>query len=86
MHELLMIVRNCAVHDPGCGRRVMRPGAIYNADENTARILVERGYAMRVVEPAPLFVDSTAAPGKPKKAKRRDSTDGSINDGTHNPS
>jgi hypothetical protein len=64
----------------------MRPGAIYNADENTARMLVERGYAMRVVEPAPLFVDSTAAPGKPKKAKRRDSTDGSINDGTHNPS
>lgn len=83
MHELLMILRNCAVHEEWVGRRMLRPGAIYNADEPTARRLVSAGYAMRVVEPAPLFVDASAPPRKPKRTGRKRATDGGISDGTH---
>lgn len=76
MHDLLMILRNCAIHEPGVGRRDLRPGAIINASEEVARTLVSKGYARHVVEPAPLFVDSTRPPDKPKKRSR--SNDGPI--------
>lgn len=85
MHELLMILKNCAVHEQWSGRRMLRPGAIINADEPTARRLVSTGYAMRVVEPAPLFVDASAPPRKPKRSSKR-ATDGGISDGTHDAS
>lgn len=70
MHDLLVILRNCAIHEPGVGRRDLRPGAIINANEAVARTLVSKGYARHVVEPAPLFVDSTRPPEKPKKKTR----------------
>lgn len=69
MHELLRIVRNISVFDPAIGRRDLRPGCIWNADEATASRLIAGGYAVRVIEPAPLFVDSTAATDKPKKRR-----------------
>jgi hypothetical protein len=70
MHDLLVILRNCAIHEPGTGRRDLRPGTIINASESVAKVLVSKGYARHVVEPAPLFVDSTRAPEKPKKKTR----------------
>lgn len=86
MHELLVILRNCAVHEEWTGRRILRPGAIINADEATARRLLSGGYAMRVVEPAPLFVDASAPPRKPKKNRNQRANDGGIGDGTHDAS
>lgn len=78
MHDLLMILRNCAIHENGVGRRDLRAGAIVNATPEVARKLIEKGYAKHVVKPAPLFVDSTRPPEKPKK-KPRD-TDGDRNE------
>jgi hypothetical protein len=84
MHELLVILQNCAVHEEWSGRRNLRPGAIYNADERTARWLLEKGFARRLVEPAPLFVDATAPRLKPKRGRKEGgSPDGGIRDGTH---
>ena len=62
MHDLLMILRNCAIHENGVGRRDLRAGAIVNATPEVARKLIEKGYAKHVVKPAPLFVDSTRPP------------------------
>jgi hypothetical protein len=86
MHELLVILRNCAVHEEWSGRRDLRPGTIYNADERTARWLLDRGFARRLVQPAPLFVDATAPPVKPKRITKKRETDGGISDGPHDPS
>jgi len=86
MHDLLIILKNCSVHEPWIGRRDLRPGAVLNADEATARRLIDAGYAMRAVEPAPLFVDSTAPPAKPTKKKKEPRTDGSSRDSTHDAS
>lgn len=73
MHELLTIIRNCAVHEEWSGRRELRPGAVYNADERTAKMLIERGFARRVIQPAPLFVDATAPAVKPTKRRKKES-------------
>jgi len=84
MHELLVILRNCAVHEEWSGRRDLRPGTLYNADERTARWLLVKGFARRLVQPAPLFVDATAPPTKPKRGRKKEgSSDGCIGDGTH---
>jgi hypothetical protein len=85
MHELLVILRNCAVHEEWSGRRDLRPGTIYNADERTARWLLDRGFARRLVQPAPLFVDATAPPVKPKRSTKKREPDGGISDGPHDP-
>jgi hypothetical protein len=75
MHDLLIILRNCAIHEPGVGRRDLRPGAIINAREDVARNLIAKGYAKHVVAPAPLFVDSTSPPERPKKKSRSNDDD-----------
>lgn len=72
MQDLLICVRNCAVFVPGSGRRELRPGTVFNADERTASRLVDGGYARRLVEPAPLFVDSTSPPRTPKRGKKKE--------------
>lgn len=72
MQDLLICVRNCAVFVPGSGRRELRPGTVFNADERTASRLVDGGYARRLVEPAPLFVDSTLPPRTPKRGKKKE--------------
>ncbi|NDF13230.1 MAG: hypothetical protein EB060_10520 [Proteobacteria bacterium] len=69
MHDLLKIVRNISVFDPKSGRRDLRPGTIWNCDEKTADRLVSGGFAVRMIEPAPLFVDSTTTPERPKKRR-----------------
>ena len=68
MHALLVVLRNCSIHEGG-RRRDLRPGTIINATEELARTLVSKGYARHVIEPAPLFVNSTDPPKKPKKEK-----------------
>ena len=78
MHHLLTIIRNVSVHEDFVGRRDLRPGAIYNADETTARRLIDGGYARLLVQPSPLFVDATTPPERPKKSRRRN--DGSSSD------
>jgi hypothetical protein len=45
---------------------------VFNADEATARRLVDGKYAQRLIEPAPLFVDSTAPPKESKRGKKKD--------------
>jgi hypothetical protein len=77
MHELLTILRNCAIYQEFVGRRDLRPGTLVNVDETTAERLVKSGYARRLVEPAPLFVDATKPPERPKKARKRGSDGGS---------
>ena len=72
MQDLLICLRNCAIFEPGTGRRSLRPGTVFNADEATARRLVEGKYAQRLIEPAPLFVDSTAPPKASKRWKKKD--------------
>jgi hypothetical protein len=67
MQDLLMCLRNCAVFVPGSGRRELRPGAVFNADGALADRLVDGGYAKRLIEPAPLFADSTRPPKAPKR-------------------
>jgi hypothetical protein len=67
--ELLICVRNCAVHQDGVGRRELRPGTTFNANATTAERLVSAGYARRLIEPAPLFADSTSTPKPPKKSR-----------------
>ena len=86
MQELLIILRNCCVHEPWVGRRSLRAGAIYNADDATARRLLDGGYARRAVQPAPLFVDATTPPVKPKKKGKEPRTDGRSSDSTHDAS
>lgn len=72
MQDLLICLRNCAVFVPGSGRRELRPGTVFNADESTATRLEQGGYAKRLIQPAPLFVDSTAAPKAPKRGKKKE--------------
>jgi hypothetical protein len=78
MHDILIVLRNCAIHENGVGRRDLRPGTIVNVTPDVAKILVSKGYARHVVEPAPLFVDSTRLIQTPKKKARR--ADGSSNE------
>lgn len=70
MPDLLVILKNCSVHEEWSGRRDLRAGTIYNADERTAKWLLERRFAKRLVEPAPLFVDATAPPRKPTRSRK----------------
>lgn len=70
MQDLLICERNVCVFVEGTGRRELRPGTVFNADEATAERLVSGGYARRLIKPAPLFVDSTAAPKAPKRGKK----------------
>lgn len=73
MQDLLICLRNCAVFEPGTGRRELRPGTVFNADDATARRLVDGKYAKRLIEPAPLFVDSTDPPKESKRGKKKES-------------
>lgn len=72
MQDLLICERNCCVFVPGSGRRELRPGTLFNADDITASRLVKDGYARRLVEPAPLFVDSTTPPKPPKRGRSKE--------------
>jgi hypothetical protein len=72
VQDLLICERNCAVFVAGSGRRDLRPGTVFNADENTAARLVAGGYARRLIEPAPLFADSTAPPKQSKRGKKKE--------------
>lgn len=67
MHDLLIVLRPFAVYDPGTGRRDLRPGTVVNLAPDLADKAVARGVARRLVEPAPLFVDSERPTRKPKK-------------------
>ena len=67
MHDLLIDLRPCAVYDPGTGRRDLRPGTVVNLAPDLADKAVARGVARRLVEPAPLFVDSERPTKRPKK-------------------
>lgn len=77
MHDLLIVLRNFSVHDPGVGRRDLRPGTIVNLAPEIAEKAVARGYAKLLIEPAPLFADSERATEKPKKRTKKE-TDGSL--------
>ena len=67
MHDLLMVLRTFSVADPATGRRELRPGTIVNMESSLADWAVREKLARRLVEPAPLFVDSERPRGKPKK-------------------
>ena len=67
MHDLLIVIHECAVADPVYGRRVLRVGCTVNMTPEAARPYVEKGH-MRLVSPAaPLFAQATDPPRKPKK-------------------
>lgn len=69
MHDLLIIIRNIAVHDSERGRLSLRAGALVNIEAATAARLVAGGYARHAIPPAPLFVDSTQAREETKKVE-----------------
>jgi len=77
MHDLLIILRNCSIQLDG-SRMDLRPGAIVNVPPSVAQNLISKGYARHAVPPAPLFVNSTDPPKKPKKASRR--ADGNLDE------
>ena len=76
MHDLLMVVRNCAIYQPGVGRRNLRPGTIINLEQSVAEHLVRKGYLERVVSAAPLFAQATDPPKKPMRKRKEPKTDG----------
>jgi hypothetical protein len=84
MHDLLIVLRNCAIHVDGVGRRDLRAGTIVNVSHEAAKTLVSKGYAKHAIEPAPLFVDSTRLNQTPKKKPRR--ADGRSDELTHDTS
>lgn len=67
MHDLLIVLRPFAVYDPGTGRRELRPGTVVNLSPDLAEKAIARGIAKRLIEQAPLFVDSERPTRKPKK-------------------
>lgn len=71
MHDLLIVLRTFAIHDPRTGRRVLRPGTTVNIASELVPKLVAGGYVERVVPAAPLFRDSTDPPIRPMKRGRR---------------
>ena len=75
MHDLLIVLRNCSVDQPGTGRRELRPGTVVNLDAELAARLVAKGYLERVVAAAPLFAQATDPPKKPMR-KPKESNDG----------
>lgn len=76
MHDLLMVVRNCAIYQPGVGRRNLRPGTIINLEQSVAEHLVRKGYLERVVSAAPLFAQATDPPKKPMRKRKEPKPDG----------
>lgn len=72
MQDVLICIRNVSVFVSGTGRRELRPGTVFNADAETARRLLDGRYAERLIEPAPLFVDSSAAPKAPKRGPKKE--------------
>lgn len=76
MHDLLMVVRNCAIYQPGVGRRNLRPGTIINLEQSIAEHLVRKGYLERVVAAAPLFAQATDPPKKPMRKRKEPKPDG----------
>lgn len=76
MHDLLMVVRNCAIYQPGVGRRNLRPGTIINLEQSVAEHLVRKGYLERVVAAAPLFAQATDPPKKPMRKRKEPKPDG----------
>lgn len=76
MHDLLMVVRNCAIYQPGVGRRNLRPGTIINLEQSIAEHLVRKGYLERVVSAAPLFAQATDPPKKPMRKRKEPKPDG----------
>lgn len=76
MHDLLMVIRNCAIYQPGVGRRDLRPGTVLNLDPSAAEPLVRKGYLERVVAAAPLFVQATDPPKKPMRKPKEPKPDG----------
>lgn len=77
MHDLLIVLRNCSVYQPGVGRRDLRPGTVVNLDPVLADRMVAKGYMERVVSAAPLFAQATDAPRKPMRKPKEPRTDGS---------
>jgi hypothetical protein len=67
VHDLLIVLRPFSVFDPGTGRRELRPGTIVNLAPDLADKAVAKGIARRLIEPAPLFVDSERPTKRPKK-------------------
>lgn len=87
MHDLLIIIRNIAVHDSERGRLSLRAGALVNIEAATAARLVAGGYARYAIPPAPLFVDSTQAVEETKKvAVPKELKNGRISKRTMHPS
>lgn len=77
MHDLLIVLRNCSVYQPGVGRRDLRPGTVVNLDPSIAATMVAKGYMERVAPAAPLFAQATDAPRKPMRKPKEPRTDGS---------
>lgn len=71
MHDLLIVLRTFAIHDPRTGRRVLRPGTTVNIASELVPRLVAAGYVERVVPAAPLFRESTDPPDEPMKRGRK---------------
>lgn len=86
MHDLLIIIRNIAVHDSERGRLSLRAGALVNIEAATAARLVAGGYARHAIPPAPLFVDSTQAQEETKKVTPKGTKNGRISKRTLHPS
>lgn len=67
MHDLLIVVKECAIFDPIYGRRILRVGCTVNMTPEAARPYVEKGHMKVVSAAAPLFAQATDPPRKPKK-------------------
>jgi hypothetical protein len=76
MHDLLIVIKTCAVYQVGVGRRELRPGTIVNLEPALAESLVKKGYLERVATAAPLFVQATDPPKKPMRKPKERKPDG----------
>lgn len=72
MHDLLIVLRNLSIYEPGVGRRDLRPGATVNMPPEMSERFVKSGHLRRVVTAAPLFAEENREPAKPMKRRRKE--------------
>jgi hypothetical protein len=65
MHDLLIVLRNLSIYEPGVGRRDLRPGATVNMPPEMAERFVKSGHLRRVVA-------ENREPAKPMKRRRKE--------------
>jgi hypothetical protein len=76
VHDLLIVIKECAIADPVYGRRILRVGCMVNMTPEAARPYVQKGHMRLLSEAAPLFAQATDPPMKPKKRAKEPPTDG----------